>query len=66
MNPELLNNLSNQDKEYHTFVVEQMRAAQSVVKSWSEFLSARYKLSPNDIVDVFGNIKRIEIQKEDK
>ncbi|MDA8186850.1 MAG: hypothetical protein M0T85_01745 [Dehalococcoidales bacterium] len=43
---------------YHIDVIEDMKAARTVMASWSAFLARKYRLAPLDKVDESGRILR--------
>lgn len=50
--------------KYHVRVLEQMKATQAVMNSWSSYLVQTYQLGPQDHVTDDGRIVRAETPAE--
>lgn len=48
--------LSDDDKLYFKYLLENVKAAQAAINTWSGFASAKYKLGPNDRINEAGDI----------
>lgn len=53
-------NLSDDELAYHRRVIAALRAAQTVMQSWSVHLGEKYKLGPEDYVAEDGSVHRAE------
>lgn len=56
----MINKIEQADLDYHMVVLEQNRAAQAVINSWSNYLTQKYKLSEGDSITPEGIIKHLE------
>lgn len=48
--------LSADDKLYFKYLLENVKAAQAAINTWSGFASAKYKLGPTDRINEAGDI----------
>lgn len=48
--------LSDDDKLYFKYLLENVKAAQAAINTWSGFASAKYKLGPQDRINEAGDI----------
>jgi hypothetical protein len=46
------------DVDYHTTVIRQLDQAQTIVRSWSAYLSSKYQLTAEDQITADGKIIR--------
>ena len=48
--------LSDDDNAYFKYLLDNLKAAQTAINTWSGFASAKYQLGPNDRINEAGDI----------